>query len=92
MLIDRNMADTFDTLDAAKRRWPQHSISGTGKWAVVLCHQVKLEGLPMFAMAARRAECGADCVGINQHRIEELKPAVEAARKTIRWKPDAQRD
>ena len=86
------MGETFNTLEVAKRRWPQHRITGTGRWAVLLCHSVKLEELPIFAMAARRAECGVGCCGTDQHRIVELKAPIETIRTTKRWTADCQRD
>jgi len=64
-------------LEIAKRKWPQSRITGSGCFAVILCHYVRLEELPMFAMQTRRASCGEYCYGIHRHKIVELKPETE---------------
>jgi len=76
----------------AKHRWPQYHITGTGCLAVLLCHQVRLEELPIFAMATRRVEFGAGCCGTDRHRIVELKPPEKLTRTSKRWNAECQRD
>lgn len=67
------MAETFNTLEAAKRRWPQYHIAGTGRWAVLLCYHIRLCEIPLEAMVARSTSCGVGCC-VSDHRVEELKP------------------
>jgi hypothetical protein len=75
----------------AARRWPQTKISGDGFLAVVLCREVQLAELPIFAMQIRRANCGHVCYGTDQHRVEELKVPVQTF-KSRRWNADCEKD
>jgi hypothetical protein len=89
-------SQTAEYIDAAKRRWPQYSITGNGSIAVVFhCnHRIELCTMPMLAQTIVGERCGQYCDHVRNpeyrwHEIERLELPRPPVLVTVRdWERD----